>query len=186
MEHSPRPRFAIVQVRCWHRKDSWSWSMETRGEPAQMPNLRGRCPLGHPPGFNASEPKLAFEKEMAQAADIVTEDKALLGSNLSAGDGPKLAGAVRRPRRWLSLSVTLFLLNPLSMKFIRSLCRGLMEGLPNATSSTAFWLFRSGRSITCFRMACFGGQRNRYLVYHPVSFCVDDDHRKMDNDLRAV
>jgi hypothetical protein len=29
----------------------------------------------------------------------VTEDKALLGSNLSAGDGPKLAGAVQRARR---------------------------------------------------------------------------------------
>ncbi len=47
----------------------------------------------------------------------ITEDKALLGSNLSAGDGPKLAGAVRRPFRWVpSLPPALvFRFNPPSL-----------------------------------------------------------------------
>ena len=51
------------------------------------------------------EPKLAFGKRWGKLQSSVTEDKALLGSNLSAGDGPKLAGAVRRPFRWRFLAV---------------------------------------------------------------------------------
>ena len=65
----------------------------------------------YPPGFVALEPKLAIGLRSGQMRSAVTEDRALQGCNLSAGDGPKLAGVVPcspklgppLPVFWLSL-----------------------------------------------------------------------------------
>jgi hypothetical protein len=62
--------------------------------------------------FTALPPRdflLEAEAGEGKMRAAVTEDKALLGSNLSAGDGPKLAGVALAPLLGLPLLVWLVL-----------------------------------------------------------------------------